>query len=676
MLTVVLMGVALWVRLAIAPVSAGLQYVTFFPSVTLAAIGWGFRAGLLATAIGLVLATCIFTPPYYSISWEVLQTSLWSNMVFLTDGVIISFAIESLHRYRLRSAIELRATQDAHAVLMDSTQYLRTILDNLFAYVALLDLNGVIKEVNQAPLEKTGHTREDVLGVRFYDTPWWSYDENVRLQLMRAIEAAKQGRLQRYDVVVRMGDALIPIDFQISPVRDLQGRIDGLLATGVDISERKQMETALRQSQTMLAQFKYSLDHTQDGVFIFRPDTLRFVYANHGAMEQLGYGEDELMRMTPLDIKPRFTEPVFRDMLQPLLDGRLTANTFETVHRRKDGRDIPVEIVLQLVQQDGSEARFIAFARDISERKRAESELRVAAAAFESAEGIMITDADNVILRINKAFTKATGYSAEEIIGKTPSLLKSGRHDAAFYAAMWESIRNTGSWEGEIWDRRKNGEIYPKLLTITAVKSEDGQVSHYIGSQIDITARKMAEEDIRNLAFYDPLTQLPNRRLLLERLGHAQATSARSRRYGGVLFIDLDNFKALNDTLGHDMGDLLLQQVALRLVTCVREGDTAARLGGDEFVLMLEDLGDSFEESRSRVETVGEKIIAMLNQPFALADHVYCCTPSIGVTLFRGRQHSMDELLKQADLAMYGAKKAGRNTLRFFDAAMNPTAAQ
>lgn len=307
---------------------------------------------------------------------------------------------------------------------------------------------------------------------------------------------------------------------------------------------------------------------------------------------------------------------------------------------------------------------------DISEKKRLEIEQRIAAIAFEVQEGITITDAAMVILRVNRAFSEITGYSAEESIGKTPALLSSGRHDAAFFAVMWESIARTGAWQGEIWNRRKSGEVYPEWLMITAVKDMAGLVTHYVGTFADITARKAAEDEINSLAFFDPLTRLPNRRLLLDRLKHALASSARNDRYGALLFIDLDHFKNLNDTLGHDIGDLLLQQVAERLNTCVRESDTVARLGGDEFVVMLEDLSGTIQEAANQAEAVGEKILATLNQPYALRSDEHHSTPSIGVALFADHHESIDELLKRADLAMYEAKAAGRNTLRFFEPEM------
>ncbi|MGZ8984642.1 MAG: putative bifunctional diguanylate cyclase/phosphodiesterase, partial [Methylotenera sp.] len=300
----------------------------------------------------------------------------------------------------------------------------------------------------------------------------------------------------------------------------------------------------------------------------------------------------------------------------------------------------------------------------------AKQELQICATAFETQEGMFITDADGVILRVNFAFTDITGYTSEEAIGKNPRLLSSGRHDAAFYAAMWESIHSTGNWKGEVWNRRKNGEIYPERLTVTAVKDMEGIVTNYVATLTDITMSNAAVDLIKNLAFYDPLTRLPNRRLLVDRVRQALASSARSGREGALLFLDLDHFKRLNDTLGHDVGDLLLQQVAERLTSCVREGDTVARLGGDEFVVLLEDLSEQDFETAAHAESIGEKILSTLNQPYQLGTHVYHSTSSIGATLINSHQSGTEELLQQADIAMYQAKKAGRNALRFFDPQM------
>jgi diguanylate cyclase (GGDEF)-like protein/PAS domain S-box-containing protein len=309
--------------------------------------------------------------------------------------------------------------------------------------------------------------------------------------------------------------------------------------------------------------------------------------------------------------------------------------------------------------------------RDVTERKQAEVDMRIAATAFESHQGMTIADANKVILRVNQAFSDITGYSQAEAVGQTPKLLSSGRHDAAFYAAMWRSIVELGSWQGEVWNRRKNGELFPEWLTITAVKDAMGVVTHYVATFSDITERKSAEEKIQHLAFFDPLTHLPNRRLLQDRLQHAVAASSRHQGQIALLLIDLDDFKTINDTLGHDDGDLLLQQVAQRLCDCVRSSETVARLGGDEFVVLLEHLDEDAEEAARQAELVGDKILHALNQPYQVGGSEHLSTASIGITLFdNGLPSGADDPLKRAELAMYQAKAAGRNTLRFFDPQM------
>ena len=337
----------------------------------------------------------------------------------------------------------------------------------------------------------------------------------------------------------------------------------------------------------------------------------------------------------------------------------------------KDGSLIWVE-VLSTPERDehGNITGYHGISRDITERRRAEAELRIAAIAFESQEGMFVTDATSKILRVNQAFTAITGYTSDEAVGQTPSLINSGRHEAAFFVEMKDTITRTGRWQGEVWNRRKNGDIHPEWLSITAVKDAQDRVTHFVSTLTDITARKAADDKIRHLAYYDALTGLPNRRLLLDRLEKTLAATARHEREGALLFVDLDRFKQVNDTLGHDMGDLLLQQVARRLQSCVREGDTVARLGGDEFVVMLEDLSATPAEAASQAKAAGEKMLEALNQPYRLGLQEHTSTLSIGVTLFSHQHGSVDELLKRADLAMFQAKSAGRNTLRFFDPVM------
>ncbi len=247
-----------------------------------------------------------------------------------------------------------------------------------------------------------------------------------------------------------------------------------------------------------------------------------------------------------------------------------------------------------------------------------EAALTVAAIAFEIEEGMIVTDSDGMILRVNRVFTILSGYSAEEAIGRNLSMIKSDRDDPGFYTRMLEVLHRDNYWQGEIWNRRKNGESYPEWLTITAVVGKDGSITNYICAFFDFTERKQAEEKIHNLAFYDPLCQLPNRRLLFDRLHQAVATSARTRNCAALLFIDLDNFKLLNDTRGHDIGDKLLVEVGQRLRASIRESDTLARLGGDEFVVLLEGLSMDRSEAAVQAREVGEKMLNDIHQPYML----------------------------------------------------------
>jgi diguanylate cyclase (GGDEF)-like protein/PAS domain S-box-containing protein len=334
--------------------------------------------------------------------------------------------------------------------------------------------------------------------------------------------------------------------------------------------------------------------------------------------------------------------------------------------RHQDGHEFSVEIGLNSIQI-AEEHYVIASVIDNTQRDLAEEQLLVATATFETNEGIMVTDANaNAnIVRVNKAFQEITGYREEDVLGKNPRILSSGRQDKVFYQGMWNQLLTIGTWSGELWDKRKNGDIYPKWLSITAIIDTTGKVVKYVAVFNDLSKRKQDEEDIRNLAFFDHLTRLPNRRLLMDRLSIALSLSARSRYYGAVLFIDMDNFKVLNDTLGHDVGDLLLIEAAARIQACVREVDTGARLGGDEFVVLLEDVDIEDTAASQKVALIAEKIRAVLCDPYQLGDHLQHSSPSIGVSLYLGTEKSIDLLLKSADIAMYQAKDAGRNVVRF-----------
>ncbi|OIQ87135.1 cyclic di-GMP phosphodiesterase Gmr [mine drainage metagenome] len=364
-------------------------------------------------------------------------------------------------------------------------------------------------------------------------------------------------------------------------------------------------------------------------------------------------------------------EPADDPVQRVLATGKIAGLANHTVLIARDGAEYQIaDSAAPIRHENGRISGVVLVFRDVTEEYLLREELRIAATAFDTQEGIMVSDADNVILRVNAAFTSLTGYAAHEVVGQTPAMLRSGEHDEGFYQALWETLAQDHYWQGEIWNRHKSGEVCPVWLTVTTLLDDAGKVANYVSSLSDIRQFKRAEEQIHKLAYFDALTGLPNRRMLYDRLKQAIALTGRTHGHGAILFIDLDNFKIINDTRGHDVGDMLLIEVSQRLQSCVRGEDTVARLGGDEFVLMVDRLSDSPDQVVSQIEAVGEKVLQLFARPFVLDGKQHYVTPSIGVSLFHDPGITVDELLKRADTAMYQAKQSGRNAIRFFDPAM------
>ncbi|MGY6275552.1 putative bifunctional diguanylate cyclase/phosphodiesterase [Methylomonas sp. MgM2] len=344
---------------------------------------------------------------------------------------------------------------------------------------------------------------------------------------------------------------------------------------------------------------------------------------------------------------------------------------------------VPVEFDLLLIREDGSQIQVHCLCRcktdgrngrqlylalvDITRAVPSGDDLRIEASAFNLEAGIFVLDAQKKILKVNRAFTSMTGYGNEEVSGQSLSRLFLSDHGSDFPDSVWISLAASGIWQGLVWGQLKNGRTQPFWLEVSASSETDHVQPRYVGKLNDQTQQNSLSAQVERLAYYDPLTNLPNRRLLSERLRQAIAVSARSKRQGALMFIDLDNFKLLNDTFGHHAGDQLLRQVAQRLVGSLRKVDTAARLGGDEFVVMLDQLSSDPEEVINRTKITGQKILTILNRPYRLSGCEYHCTPSIGVSLFGGQAVTDEDLLKQVDIAMYHAKIAGRNRMCFFD---------
>lgn len=546
--------------------------------------------------------------------------------------------------------------------LRESEARFRDIFEKNSSMMLLIEpLSGTIRDANRAAASFYGYTSGQLIGMAISEINTMA-EQSIAEERKKALSEERNYFLFQHRLA---SGELRDVEVHTTPIESAGQML--LFSIVHDITARQEVQAALQASETW---FRRIFENANTGMATCDKHG-HLTSFNESFRAMLGYDAGTLVSMRLSD----FTHPDDYDLERSYLDEVLAGQRehykmtkrYITIDRRMLWIDLFVTVIRDA---QGEAAYFAALVNDITERRQADEQLRIAAVAFESKEATMVTDADGVILKVNQAFTESTGYTADEAVGQTPKLLHSGRHSEDFYCEMWETVRRTGGWQGEVWDRRKSGEVYPAWLTISAVMAADATVTNFIGTHYDITERKKAEDKIEALAFFDQLTGLPNRTLLRDRLRQTMRTSARSDRYSALLFIDLDNFKTLNDTLGHEVGDALLIQVGQRLKACVREVDTVARLGGDEFVVILSSLSASEAEAASATEAVADKILIAFKQIYQIGNLVHHSTASIGVTLFRGTSISLDDLLKQADLTMYRAKAGGRNTVRFFDPAM------
>ncbi len=391
---------------------------------------------------------------------------------------------------------------------------------------------------------------------------------------------------------------------------------------------------------------------------------------NKGAETLFGYSAAEAIGKHILFL---YADPDADDDSEGFRDAFLEngGRELEVRRRRKSGEIFWASLQLSLLRdENGEPSGIIGYLSDITSRIEAEKTLRLQSRIFEhSDESIMITDAERRILSVNPAFNQMTGYTEEEAVGRSPLFLRSARHPTEFYEQIWTRVEQEGSWHGEIWTRRKNGEDFPSWASISLVKNRDGQVGHYFSIFTDITERKAAEERIHYLAYYDSLTGLPNRALLYKLVDQALVEARRNRLHGALLFVDLNRFKPINDSLGHSVGDRLLQMIAERLRVAVRNEDVVARLGGDEFVVALFDIA-----RREHAAIVAQKLIAALDPPFIVGEHELKVGAAIGVSVYPRDGNDTESLLRMADIAMYRAKGSGQDTYAFYSHEMNQRA--
>ncbi len=435
-----------------------------------------------------------------------------------------------------------------------------------------------------------------------------------------------------------------------------------------EISLRQSIEEDLKASSKNNERYRVLFYESPVGHALNRLDDGHFLSVNEAFASITGYSLNELNQLSYWDLTPEsFADEEAKQLKSLNTLGRY--GPYEKYYIRKDGVHIAVRLNGTLITDPDGKRLILSVVEDISEkvaieyeREQAEEELRLASMVYKnSSEAMTVTDAKNRIVAINPAFTQITGYTLDDVIGKDPGFMSSGRHDLDFFKSMWEEIKATGKWHGEIWDRRKNGEIYAKSLAVNTIRDEDGAVHRYVALFSDITERKLSEELIWKQANFDSLTGLPNRDMFRDRLEQETKKSDRTNHPLALLLIDLDQFKEVNDTLGHDVGDKLLNETAQRISGCVRDSDTVARLGGDEFAVILSELSE-----HSHAEEIAQKIISKLVEPFHLGDEVIYVSASIGITLYPDDTRNIDALMKNADQAMYVAKNKGRNRFSYF----------
>lgn len=565
--------------------------------------------------------------------------------------------------------------KQSEASRKESIAFAQSILNSMISQIAVLDHSGVIVAVNQPwiqfglenSLEPGKSPPNTGVGVNYLDVCRNSLSngaqdvglaiEGIQAVLDRALPTFSQEypchspTKQRW---VRM--MVTPMGIE---------RTGGGVVTHTDITLRvlnaQKIEALVREQKAILE---------NDLVGIVTLKDRKIIWANPAFEQMLGYCSDESIGLN--------TRQIFASDEAYLALGATAYPLIRSgnVHRseieflRKDGASIWVDASGSLLHRETGESLWTFV--DITDRRRSEERLRQLSIAVEqSPASVVITDLNACIQYVNDRFVEVTGYSSAEVIGQNPKFLKSGPTPQATYVEMWSNLTNGLAWHGEFVDRRKNGENYWEDVQIAPVKNDEGVITHYVAVKTDITERKQLEEQIRQLAFHDTLTNLPNRRLLMDRLTQAMTASKRNDSFGALMFMDLDNFKSLNDEHGHKAGDMLLIEVARRLQTCVRGVDTVARLGGDEFVVLLGDLATDHVHASKQANKLAEKILTSLAQPYLLAGQEeievieHRCSASIGMVLFSKVHQSLDNLLKWADVAMYCSKTEGRNCITF-----------
>jgi diguanylate cyclase (GGDEF)-like protein/PAS domain S-box-containing protein len=512
--------------------------------------------------------------------------------------------------------------------------------------------DGCLLEVNEAFEEQIGLPPDQVIGRTATDLDLWGVEGSGPVLL----ERLHQGGIRNLEMSFRRSNGQLFTGLTSAETFEL----DGTPALVVAVRDISQLKETQQQLQTSEEKFAKAFHASPDGLLLSRQSDGLLLEVNEGFCRLTGYDLNPTIDQTSMDLgiwvdlneRKRLVDQLNRDGF---------VRDFTCHIRRSDGQIRLCELSARPLPITGVDC-MLTIARDITERHLMQEKLQLAATVFENtAEGVLITDIDQRISAVNRAFSEITGYSEIEALGQTPRLLASGQHDSAFYLAMWHQLTAEGHWQGEIYNKRKNGELYPSWLTISAVRNSDREITHFVAVFADISSIKHAQAKLDYQAHHDPLTGLPNRTLFENRLQGVLTCAQVSNRQGAVLFLDLDRFKHINDSLGHPVGDLLLKGIAQRLKEQVRDVDTVARLGGDEFIILLPGL-----HKPSDASTIANKLLACFNAPFQAGEHEFFTSASIGISLYPQDGTDVSTLIRNADAAMYRSKAKGRNRVEAY----------
>jgi diguanylate cyclase (GGDEF)-like protein/PAS domain S-box-containing protein len=579
---------------------------------------------------------------------------------------------------------DVTAIKKLNSELVESNQFLSALMEAIPIPIFYKDTQGCYLGVNKAYEDFMGRTRNDMIGKFIYDL---TQIKQGKVYHARDLQMMEQRGTQVYETQVTHGTGTArDVIFHKACFLSSTGEVRGLIGAILDITRRKQAEQVLQVSEQRASALYTLLRRVTDNVpdLIWAKDTgKRYLFANKAVCEQLlvahdtdePVGKDDLFfalreRELHADVSQWHTFGELCQDSDAITLQRGCASQFDEFGNVK-GKLLCLDVrKAPLIGESGDVIGVVGTARDITDAREAQEKLQVSAMVLaNSSEALLLTDADNRIVDINPAFTRLTGYTLDEIKGQNPRFLQSGKQGTDFYRSMWAQIEATGHWQGEVWNRRKDGQIFAEWLTINTLYRDDGSVHRRVGLFSDITEKKRSEELIWTQANFDTLTGLPNRRMFLDRLTQDMKKTHRGGFKLALMFLDLDHFKQVNDTLGHDVGDTLLAEAARRISSCTRESDTVARIGGDEFTVILGELADV-----GGIDRIANEIMAALAQPFVLGTEQVYVSVSIGITLYPDDATNQEDLLKNADQAMYVSKDAGRNRFSYFTSAMQISA--